>query len=144
MFFCLENVYSTGGFACGMKLVGSFDSWSIILKKCFKSQAQYSLQNKKVGTISRRNKTHFFESNFLFNSHSYHDQWANGLQNILWKYNYKNKNIFFRFTMSQNVLLHHKQTIEPTGWLGGKPFDPQKFRKTTPQSQKEDKFLLLQ
>ncbi len=27
MFFCLENVYySTGGFACGMKLVGSFDS----------------------------------------------------------------------------------------------------------------------
>jgi hypothetical protein len=28
LFFCLENIYSTGGFACGMKLVGSFDSWS--------------------------------------------------------------------------------------------------------------------
>jgi hypothetical protein len=29
MFFSLENVYSTGGFACGMKLVGSFDSWQV-------------------------------------------------------------------------------------------------------------------
>jgi len=28
----------------------------------------------------------------------------------------KTKIFFFRFTMSQNVLLHHKQTIEPTGW----------------------------
>jgi hypothetical protein len=46
--------------------------------------------------------------------------------------------------MSQNVLLHHKQTIEPTGWQGGLPLNPQKFRKTTPQSQKEDTFLLLQ
>jgi hypothetical protein len=70
---------------------------------------------EKAGTISRRKK-YIFRINFFYLTAtiimtSGRMAYKTYFENIITK----TKIFFFRFTMSQNVLLHHKQTIEPTG-----------------------------